>query len=145
MTPQVEDDFKTLPELLALCIWREARGEDQTTRLGVGCSIRNRVLRPSWWGSDYASVILKPWQYSSFNSNDPNCKKYPRPQDATEWQAWQECLRVAQQVIDECDDCTHGADSYFDQSLDNNPPIWVRSPRAQRTCQIGRLYFYKTV
>ena len=125
-------------ELLALCIWREARGETNDAQLGVGCSIRNRVLKGGWWGSTYRSVILKPWQYSSFNEGDPNSTKFPDPNDPVGMQ----CTENASLVINgNCADNTNGAQSYFDRSLDSNPPKWAAT--MTHTLDLGRLHFYK--
>jgi len=125
--------------LLALCIWREARGESATTKLAVAWSIRNRVVRGGWWGNTWPTVILKPYQYSSFNANDPNATKLPGPADAS----WFDSLNAANDVFDTpiAPDPTGGATSYFDKSLDNNPPAWAAEKI--HTCDIGSLHFYK--
>ena len=124
--------------LLGLVIWREARGEIDEAQLGVGCSIRNRVKKGGWWGNTYRTVILKPWQYSSFNEGDPNSTKFPDPNDAV----WLQCLENASLIINgNCDDNTGGAQSYFDRSLDNNPPNWAAT--MTHTLDLGRLHFYK--
>ena len=130
--------------LLALCIWREARGELLETKQCVAWSIRNRVQRPGWWGHGWAGVILQPWQYSSFNHNDPNASKLPIPTDPS----WQDCLTVAEQVYPQespIPDNSHGADSYYDMSLDTNPPSWASDGSKVKTVDMGRLHFYKTL
>ena len=39
-----------------------------------------------WWGDDWESVVLHPWQYSSFNANDPNAVKLPgNPNNDAVW------------------------------------------------------------
>ena len=53
--------------LLALVIWREAQGETVQTKRVMAWSVRNRALRPSWWGSGWAEVITKKDQYSSMS------------------------------------------------------------------------------
>lgn len=130
--------------LLALCIWREARGESLATKQAVAWSIKNRTLRPRWWGSSWETCILKPYQYSSFNHNDPNSSKLPLSTDVS----WQECITVAGQVYSnppDISDPTSGADSYFDISLDNNPPSWATDDSKVKTCDVGRIHFYKTL
>jgi N-acetylmuramoyl-L-alanine amidase len=126
--------------LLALCVWREARGEAIEGKVAVACSIRNRVLQPRWWGRDYVGVILCRLQYSSFNPSDPNVGKFPAVSDPS----WQDCLMTAIAVYGGTQADTSGdADSYFDRSLDDNPPKWAAS--ATHTCDIGKLHFYKTI
>jgi len=56
-------------QLLALCIWGEARGESVTGQLAVAHVVLNRVDRARWWGHDVRSVILKPYQFSFFNDS----------------------------------------------------------------------------
>ena len=125
-------------DLLALCIWREARGETRDGKFAVGCSIRNRVNHPRWWGRDYRSVILDPWQYSSFNAADPNSNKFPHPGDS----AYDDCEACATSVLNGDADMTGGAVSYFDKSLDANPPTWPSSPQFAHSVDIGAFHFY---
>jgi cell wall hydrolase len=126
-------------DLLALCIWREARGESYDAKFAVGCSIRNRVQHPRWWGRDWRSVILDPWQYSSFNSNDPNSKKFPAPLDEP---SFGDSERAANAVMSGIPDTTGGAVSYFDRSLDSDPPEWAVSPEFVHSGDIGHFHFY---
>jgi N-acetylmuramoyl-L-alanine amidase len=122
--------------LLALCIYRESRGETSAAKFAVGCSIRNRVNKPSWWGNSYRTVILKPWQYSSFNPGDPNSTQFPTETELI----WQVCLQIAEEVMSGKPDTTGGATSYYDKSLDSHPPSWAAKMR--HTCDIGAFHFY---
>ena len=125
--------------LLALVIWREARGESPDGQLAVGCSIRNRVNQPGWWGHDYHSVILKPWQYSSFNRNDPNSEKWPVDGSQSETS----CLSAASAVIvGNTPDLTDGATHYYDSSI-GFPKAWGKEEDWQNTLNIGHLHFWK--
>lgn len=140
LTPDASYDFV----LLALCIWREARGELLETKQAVGWSIRNRVYHPKWWGHSWSGVILMPYQYSSFNHNDPNSSKLPVATDPS----WEDSLRVASWVYSPespSSDLSHGADSYFDMSMDTNPPSWASDGSKVHTVDMGRLHFYKTL
>lgn len=125
--------------LLLLCIWREARGESDEAKQAVGWCIRNRVFRPgkTWYGDDWEDVILKPWQFSSFNASDPNATKFPLPTDPS----FRSCLYAAKYAYEQLGgDPTMGATYYFDDSLAANPPKWAATMR--RTVQIGKLIFY---
>jgi N-acetylmuramoyl-L-alanine amidase len=126
-------------DLLALCIWREARNQPHAAKFAVGCSIRNRVQHPRWWGRDYRSVILDPWQYSSFNANDPNANKFPGPLDEP---AYSDCESCATDVLNGVADNSNGAVSYFDQSLDAHPPSWAASAQFQHCSDLGAFHFY---
>lgn len=127
--------------LLALCTWRESRGEILQAKQAVAWVIKNRASNPSWWGGpSLVSVILKPFQFSSFNAHDPNAVKFPTPVDTT----WQASLEIAQQVVNgTVPDPTSGSTSYFDKSLDSNPPSWATDGSMVLASTIGDLHFYK--
>jgi spore germination cell wall hydrolase CwlJ-like protein len=129
--------------MMALCVWREARGEVVQAKQAVAWTIKNRASNPSWWGGpSVVSVILKPWQFSSFNSKDPNAVKFPSPTDTS----WQASLEIAQQVVNgTIPDPTSGATSYFDKSLDSSPPTWATDGSMIHLADIGNLHFYKRV
>jgi spore germination cell wall hydrolase CwlJ-like protein len=82
--------------LLALCIWREARGETPRGRRLVGATISNRVADPRW-PKDYPGVILQPLQFSSFNANDPNAVQFPKVDDP----AWPDCVAAADETFED--------------------------------------------
>jgi N-acetylmuramoyl-L-alanine amidase len=123
--------------LLALVVWREARGEIEAAKVGVAWTIRNRVMKPGWWGTSWISVILKPFQFSSFNHSDPNATKMPDEDD----HSWDDSLNAAYSVYTlGVNDPTGGATHYFDKSLDSNPPSWAAE--LSHKCDIGNLHFY---
>ena len=135
MTLQPESAYEFT--LAALCVWREARGESAEGKRAVAWVIRNRALTPSWWGSGWSGVILKPFQFSSFNSSDPNAVKWPAKGDP----AWMECLNAAAEVFEgeAQDDPTRGATHYYDDSIPK--PEWTRAMIP--VLKVGRLNFYK--
>ena len=136
MTPEQAYEFT----LLALCVWREARGETTDAKSGVAWTIRNRVLHPSWWGVDWVSVILKPFQFSSFNRIDVNSTKWPAPSDT----AWHACMEAAEEAYSgSTADPTSGATHYFDKSLDSEPPGWATDDSMTHVCDLGNFHFYK--
>ncbi|SRR6266513_1401654 len=125
-------------ELLALCCWREARGEPLEGKLAQCWSVKNRVQKPGWWGRDWHSVILKPFQYSAFNANDPNATKWP-----VEGPDWEQCQHVAETVMnEEIPDPTDGATHYFDTSI-SFPKSWGNEAEWVNTLNVGRLRFWK--
>lgn len=129
--------------LLALCVWREARGEPYHGMLGVAWSIRNRVMDPkqNWWGNDWEEVVLKPWQYSSFNANDPNATKFPG--DPKKDLSWAMCLQVAEDVYSSNNiaDPTNGATHYHTTDLTGDKlPVWAKT--AQFKVRLGNQLFY---
>jgi N-acetylmuramoyl-L-alanine amidase len=122
--------------VLALLVWREARGESRAAKVAVAATVLNRVKRPTWWGSTVLSVCFKKWQYSSLTDpHDPQLTTWPSVFDGS----WIECLQVAQNVLHGAERTTMpGADSYFDESI--AAPPWA----TPETCvgRIGRLKFY---
>lgn len=80
--------------MLALCVWREARGEPLRGKQLVAQVIRNRV-EDRRWPNTYVGVITQRLQFSAFNLGDPNCLLYPAESDPT----WADCVAAARLVI----------------------------------------------
>ena len=121
--------------LMALCAWREARGCSDEAIRGVLHVIKNRADKPGWWGTDYVSVVLKPQQFSSFNSNDPNATKFPADGDAV----FSKILVLTDLVLNNQDeDLTDGAVNYHDASVH---PSWADP--LKRSALILPFSFYK--
>lgn len=127
-------------ELLARCIWGEARGEDLRGKVAVACVVLNRVANGIGWdGTDIKSVILNPHQFSCFNPADPNFQRIRAPQMSGD--QWRECLYVARAALDGlCVDLTRGATHYYADWLPI-PPKWAAEMRL--TVRIGRHLFYR--
>lgn len=105
--------------LLGLCIWREARNQSSIAQLGVKWVIKNRcALAPrEGFKKTISENILKPYAFSSFNNNDPNVNKYPKPDDA----AW---LRILDIVRNDSPDPVDGAVFYFSPPIKTPPKAW---------------------
>jgi len=128
-------------QLLTVLLLGESRGERIEVQAGVGCVVRNRVNHPSWMGSNYKEVILKPYQFSCFLKNDPN---YEKLKDVSvhipDW-AIKQCFWVANGIMtDMLIDITKGSDSYYDISIPD--PKWAKE--SQFKVQLGKIKFYKT-
>ena len=124
--------------LTALCCYREARGESIDGKRGVAWAVCNRARAPKWWGNTPASVVTKPWQFSSFNKGDPNVTVWPVDGDPV----WLDCCTAALEAMaNETPDPTSGATHYYDESI--APPSWTVGATA--TATIGKLHFYKDV
>ncbi len=124
----------------ALCLWREARGELESVRIGAACVIRNRV-RVSWIGdNNYQDVVTHPWQFSGLTAKgDPNLSKFPASNEG----AWINCLTVADSIVrDQIADVTGGAVFYHDISIPGPPEAWGE---VIQTAQLGRIKFYRPV
>jgi hypothetical protein len=140
--PQPYTQLDTL-DILALCVWREARGEQDAGQRGVAHVCRNRTFVPFWWNGqkagDYHAVILQPYQFSSFNWGDPNEIKWPDDNDPS----FLACKHNSMWVpcgVDE--DNTDGATDYYDTSIPF-PPSWGNQADYENTLNTGRLRFWK--
>ena len=129
---QYYEDF-----LLALCLWREARGESFEAKLAVRHVIMNRAADPRW-PDDYAGVILQPKQFSSFSAGDPNAVKFPALGDPS----WIQCCHVA--MVASIEDPTKGATFYHSGPREKLPERCQRDfPPEKLTAKIGAFSFYR--
>lgn len=140
-SPTVDESKFSDLFMLALCLWREARGESLESKRCVAWSIMNRVRHPSWWGGpSVVSVVAKPWQYSGMTAaGDPNLIKWPHMTDTS----WLACLQISAEVYDspQIADPTQGATHYFDKTLDQKPPYWAKD--MTHVLDSGNFHFYK--
>ena len=121
--------------LIALCLWREARGEVLRYRLavrGIAHVILNRVA-DKHWPATVEGVILQPWQFSSFNAKDPNAVKYPSDGSVI----WDACLEIA---ANPGDDPTGGA-NHYESCMPVTMPAWADP--AKITLKAGPFRFYR--
>jgi spore germination cell wall hydrolase CwlJ-like protein len=134
----IDDYYVSDPTLLlALCVWREARGEPSAAKLGVAWVVRNRCAMAPAQGfkPDVAGNVLKPWAFSSFMTGDPNSRLYPGPND----RAWRDSLAAAQS---DDPDPTGGAVFYYSAPVTEPPNAWGD---VEHAADIGRLRFYRIV
>lgn len=122
--------------VLALVVWREARGEPLEGKIGVASVIRNRVLAthlPDKWDD----VIEQKWQFSSLTApGDAMLVQWPHDED----QSWIDSMNVAQGVFDgTTPDNTNGAVLYC--NLRVAQPNWAVPEK--RTAIIGNHTFFK--
>lgn len=107
--------------ILALTLWGEARGEPLQGKIAVACVIRNRAAKPGWWGQSPRTVVLSPWQFSCWNSSDPNL---PKMLDVAD-----DPLPIERAIVKDVilnagfPDITGGADGYHTRAV--SPP-WSR-------------------
>ncbi len=98
--------------LLALCVWREARGESLRGKQLVAWTILNRS-HDKRWPNTIRGVVLQPLQFSSFNANDPNSRKLLNPAEYSTPDVWKACYGAAAAVFfGLTTDPTGGADHY---------------------------------
>jgi|GEM_PF-1937214 len=145
-TPNHEDYF-----MLALCLWREARGEGRSGMIAVGCVVRNRVAKNN--STFYAEIVHRLAFTSITYKSDPQLAVYPADSDSS----WQLAKLLAQDLCDgDIADVTGGATLYWNPngiqsgaSFNLNdgtevafPQEWNRA-KVQETVQIGAHIFLK--
>jgi len=133
-------------EILARCMWGEARSESPHAMYAVGWVARNRKEdKRRRWPNTYSGVILQPRQFSAFNLGDPNRQKIlniGRLRKGANLRAWHLACDSAHELCRLPDlgrDPTHGGNHYHDTSI--KPPYWARGQ--EPTVEIGRLVFYR--
>jgi len=145
--------------LLALTVLGEARNQPYQGKVAVAQVVRNRMDAK---GHTVAEVVLWPWQFSSFNSGDPNRAFI---EDTVAKQAgnvqppglWEECLQAAESALGSPRevDPTGGATHYVVAELwassaakTKNPPWYskrcVDKGVTEFLIQIGAHVFAKT-
>ena len=89
------DDLRNLSatDLIARCIYTEARGETDSGKRGVACVIRNRrdYGTDEFGGNTYAGVVLKDYGFEGMTTAEALAP------DTTE-AAWQDCVNIANNI-----------------------------------------------
>lgn len=127
--------------VLARTLYGEARGEGRTGMEAVASVILYRANNPGWWGRNVKDVCLKPFQFSCWNSDDPNraliLSKFPNQQD----HIFDLAFEIAGQALNgQITDRTNGASHYAVTGLERD---WMRG--AQVAAKLGAHTFYKGV
>jgi len=109
-------------DTLARTIYGEARGESPEGRLLVAFVILNR------WKTNYRrkdtieQVCLDPWQFSCWNSNDPNREKLLAVDMSN--QIFRQCYRAAIEAVDADNSLPIKTRHYYAMSMPE-PPFWA--------------------
>lgn len=134
-------DYQTI--LLAIDIWREDRGGNHDSRFGIGCVVRNRVAHPGWWGHTVIEVITHKWQFSSMSApKDPNLIQWPQKEAGQGDVIWDDCISIAQEILNGAADTTGGAVEYYTAPLTTPPAEWGH---VVETVVIDAVHFCKSV
>ena len=131
-------------ETLARTIFGEARGENLSGQEAIASVVLNRVKIAQekgryWWGNSIKEVCLKPWQFSCWNSGDPNYQLLH--QNLSGHKSFMICRRIALRAIGGVlKDRTYGATHYHVRCL---RPRWSigKIPCAE----IGNHIFYNDI
>lgn len=131
------DDYNQF--LLALVMWREARGEGPEGMKAVGCVVRNRVGTSEAW----SVVITAKWQFSSMTApGDAMLVQWPVYNDPAFLEAMTLAFGIYNGVIV---DNTNGATHYRNPATATSKSFQaeVDSGRLKQVATIGHHVFYK--
>lgn len=109
-------------------LYGEARGCSPEAQENVAQVILNRFH--NGWGSSVKSVCLAPWQFSCWNTSDPNRAKIlvAYKEDPVVWQA---LLHTAAAALSGGNpNRINGADSYYAATM-KTKPFWAKAPAVQ--------------
>ncbi len=134
-----ECHFRNPIVVAALTAYGEARGTSMDEITAVLHTIRNRV-NSSWCRQDTVQgVCLQPYQFSSWNENDPNLHKMLELDSENEY--FLKCLFLAYGVLEGVfPDITSGADHYHDKSIVS--PFWAKNMEV--TLETENFIFYRS-
>jgi spore germination cell wall hydrolase CwlJ-like protein len=136
------DDYYKV--LLALTMWREARGEGREGMRAVGHVIRNRVRSGGTFG-DWDHVITSKWQFSSLTApGDSQLVRWPDSPDDKMTLA----LQLAEDIYTGADpDITEGSLWYANLGVvPATSSFWasvVHNPQVEYATTIGNHTFYR--
>ena len=133
MTPEAIKAALSDLHTLALTMYGEARGEEIEGKVAVGCVVRARMADDRW-PDTYKDVCLQRWQFSCWNTIDPNYRTLLNlgeslvltPAASTN-PVMEECVWVAQGIMSGvCRDRVK-ANHYLTRKLwETAPPDWVK-------------------
>jgi cell wall hydrolase len=123
-----------------LTIDQEARGESFEGKLAVAEVIRNRTLRKYQSDGTVQGTVLKPYQFSGWNTSDPNRAIAARRAAVTGQMA--EAILAWQTAVVESTDVAKGALLYH---ADHVSPAWAAHATIRKLTKIGAHTFYTDV
>ena len=153
----------SVPQVVAVCLYGEARSEPIEGIVAVANVIRNRVKadihgdnKPDWWGEGYSDVVTRPWQFSMWHVNG-GATNYKRVKAFAQHLAERkeavgikarQCIGVAHCIVgDYFADNVNGADHYHAvkvPEVNGKPlsrPFWALKRVPVK--QVGGHVFYK--
>ncbi|CAG1021765.1 Spore cortex-lytic enzyme [Patescibacteria group bacterium] len=126
-------------DTLARTLWGEARGEEKAGREAVASVVLNRLKKPRRFGKTIEKVCKKPFQFSCWNSDDPNLHQLKKV-DASN-PIFAECLAIATNAANgNLQDTTLGADHYHTKGVH---PAWSQGKTPCVT--IGNHLFFNNI
>lgn len=142
-------------DILALCVYGEARGEPVDGQVAVLNVIRNRMRRFGRYadkhimkcgvGKEFHAVILEPWAFSCFNVSDPNRAILKRlANNIYEGEDLPESYKKIKKIVLDFplyEDTVNGATLYHDKRM-KTYPFWSFSDKVRLVKEINNHLFY---
>ena len=112
--------------------------EDQKEAIMIGFTAVNRANDSiEGNGKSIKEAILKKYQYSCFNSNDPNLKELKNP-EKYDPKSWEKALSLSEKILEgKFAHLNYGQDHYHTKKIAS--PKWAKSPRMKKVW--GQPYF----
>lgn len=123
--------------LAVVTIFQEARGEPWEGKLAVGEVIRNRMRRKYSSDGTATDTVLKPFQFSGWNTQDRN--RIPSLRIDTNDLIVQECVKAWKES--EHTTTVKGAVLYYNPEIVTQKPKWV--DLSIEVARIGPHVFYE--
>ncbi len=109
-------------DTLARTLYGEAKAHDVQDATAIACVVMNRVALPNW-PNDVESVCIQPYQFSCWNTNDPNRRRIFRA--AGVW--FDKCVEIATQAVNhQLADPTQRSTHYHTPAV---KPAWSRGKK----------------
>jgi spore germination cell wall hydrolase CwlJ-like protein len=123
--------------LAIMTIWQEARGESDEGKLAVAEVVWNRMQKRYSSDGTVAGTVLRAWQFSGYNTGDPNRIPSFRLDDADSIvhacrNAWELAKAGSKTVAD--------AVLYLNPRIVAKIPAWVS--RSRKVATVGQHDFY---
>lgn len=121
-----------------MIIWQEARGEPPEGRRAVAEVIRNRMKRKYQSDGTVAGTVLRPYQFSGMNTQDPNRRLAAVIDDDDA--IVKDCLKAWHEA--ETTTYAKGSVLYYNPKAVTHDPPWLGA--CHRVAIVGAHHFYDT-
>jgi len=136
-----EDDMRLITEeaLAIVTIMQEAAGEPYEGKLAVAEVIRNRMQQRYTSDGTVAGTVLRPYQFSGWNTADPGRVRNIRAD--TDQQVVQDCSRAWAEAL-AGSNTVHNAVLYYNKRLVVDTPDWALPDSATHLATVGQHDFF---
>lgn len=123
--------------LAAVTIWQEARGESYEGKLAVAEVIRNRMNKKYTSDGTVPGTVLRPFQFSGWNTGDPN--RIPSMRIREEDFTVKDCMRAWEAATFDKTQTVNGAVLYYAPKVVSEPS-WAKN--CIKVAEVGNHLFF---